>query len=921
MTDSVVGREDELRIIEAFLDRAVDGPSVLVLEGEAGIGKSTLWSAGVGMARERAGRVLVSRPAETEQTLPDVVLGDLFGEVSPELLGALPVPRRRAFESALLLREPLEGPVDPRTLGVAIQTLLPLLAGDHGLVLCIDDDQWMDPSSAATLAFALRRLQDLPVRLLLSRRADDRPAAALEEAMVAADVERLRVNPFSLGAVQVLLRQRLGVEFSRPMLLRLHDASGGNPFYALELARVQPSEPARDLTEPLVVPPRLEHLVDVRVGAFDAATRQSLLLIAAHGRFPVEFVRNLEVPPEAIDKARAANVIETVQGFIRFTHPLLASAIYQGAADAARRDAHRQLATVLDDPVHRGRHVALAADQPDEKIAAALESAAIVARDRGMSIAAAELAASAHRLTPTIEDDHRHRRAVASLRAFAAAGDGVHAREMAADLIKATLPGPRRAELRALSAGLEGSGTAVPILLDALAEAAGEPGLEAAIHARLADEGRMVHGTAWAERHARAAVRLAELVDDDALRANAQASLALLRFDHQDPKALEMAEGAYRLAARVPDSWQVRDVGVTIGHLLMWMGESDRARLWLETELAAWRDRDEQVRAELLWYLALVEFGVGKWDLAEQLADQSREIVAQYEMELSQDHFLIAWIALHRGHLASAREQSRLGIALAEGQLVEGFFAVLAACDLWSGDPVAALVNFDRAEQAAVARGGKDPGMRQFRAEHVEALLQLGDVDTAVRLVAEWEGAAARLGRRQVLAHTLRCRGLIAAARGDLPKAIELLDAAVRGHAAAGDPFGQARALLALGVARRRSRQKRSAREALESALSAFKTLGAMSWVTAAEEELGRIGGRQRIEGLSPSELSVATLVAEGRTNREVASALFLGERTVASHLTRIYSKLAIRSRTELARMLRPSAGSSDEDPSKVQPS
>ncbi|MGZ8514896.1 MAG: response regulator transcription factor, partial [Candidatus Limnocylindrales bacterium] len=129
---------------------------------------------------------------------------------------------------------------------------------------------------------------------------------------------------------------------------------------------------------------------------------------------------------------------------------------------------------------------------------------------------------------------------------------------------------------------------------------------------------------------------------------------------------------------------------------------------------------------------------------------------------------------------------------------------------------------------------------------------------------------------------------------------------------------GQARALLALGAVRRRARQKRTARLALEAALAGFETLGAASWAAVARTELARIGGRERIEGLSPSELSVAALVAEGRTNREIASTLFLGERTVASHLTHIYSKLGIRSRTELARHVLPRAEGSAGDSSKV---
>lgn len=155
-----------------------------------------------------------------------------------------------------------------------------------------------------------------------------------------------------------------------------------------------------------------------------------------------------------------------------------------------------------------------------------------------------------------------------------------------------------------------------------------------------------------------------------------------------------------------------------------------------------------------------------------------------------------------------------------------------------------------------------------------------------------------------MLASVTRCRGLVAAARGDVEQALSLLEQAVTQHEAVGDPFGRTRTLLALGAVRRRARQKRAAREAIEAALVGFEELGAATWTKKARAELGRVGGRTRIEGLTPAERRVADLVAEGRTNREVAATLFLGERTVASHLTRIYAKLGVRSRTGLARRL-----------------
>jgi DNA-binding CsgD family transcriptional regulator len=186
----------------------------------------------------------------------------------------------------------------------------------------------------------------------------------------------------------------------------------------------------------------------------------------------------------------------------------------------------------------------------------------------------------------------------------------------------------------------------------------------------------------------------------------------------------------------------------------------------------------------------------------------------------------------------------------------------------------------------------------------VELLLGRGALDEAARLLDTWEADAVRVGREPVLAHVTRCRGLAAAANGDVRRALELLEEAVTAHERVGDPFGKARALLALGVVGRRARQKRPAREAIERAAAAFEEIGAAGWGRTARSELGAIGGRRHAGGLTAAERRVATLVAEGRTNREVAAALFLQERTVASHLTHVYAKLGVRSRTELARRL-----------------
>ena len=169
MPPAISARDEELALIDAFLDRP-EGPMALVLAGDAGIGKSTLWLAGIAAAHSRGHLVLASRPTAAEMGLAHVVVGDLFGDVASRVLPALPPPRRRALEQALLIGDAPDDPIDPRTLGVAIHSALELLARDGPLLLAIDDVQWVDSSSVEAVGFALRRSTDAGVRLLLARR-------------------------------------------------------------------------------------------------------------------------------------------------------------------------------------------------------------------------------------------------------------------------------------------------------------------------------------------------------------------------------------------------------------------------------------------------------------------------------------------------------------------------------------------------------------------------------------------------------------------------------------------------------------------------------------------------------------------------------------------------------------------------------
>src|SRR6266542_3698399 len=351
MRNEIVGREEELGSVYAFLDGAVEGAAGFVLEGEPGIGKSTLWLAAVTGARDRGFLVLSSRPAEAERSLAHIGLGDLFEDVLDDVLPALSVPRRHALEVALLREEALGDPVDQRALAVAVRSVLQLLSERELILIAVDDVQWLDPSSSSALAFALRRLGANSVRLLLARRLGERiQPAGLEQALDSERVERLSVGPLSVGALHRLLLDRIGIAFARQTLLRIHETSGGNPFFALELARA-----------------------------------------AALGTPSQSLLERAGVAADALVPAVVAHVIERENGTIRFTHPLLSSVLYRDLGEE-RQSVHGRIAGIVEDPLLRARHLALATELSDADVAAVLDDAARLAVERGASAVAAEQA-------------------------------------------------------------------------------------------------------------------------------------------------------------------------------------------------------------------------------------------------------------------------------------------------------------------------------------------------------------------------------------------------------------------------------------------------------------------------------------------------------------------------------------------------
>ena len=269
MSESVVGRQPELASVETFIARAQEAPCACFLEGEAGIGKTRVWREGIERANLLGLRVLSTHPGGSDVRLAFSGLTDLLDdEACAALLPALPAPQRRALKVALLLADPVGEPLDERAVAAALLGCLRLLSDTGSVLVAIDDLQWLDATSARVLEFVCRRLQTEPVGVLATVRtaADEAPLDALARAFGPDRLDRMQLGPLTVAAIYELVKSHLGIELARPVLLSVHELSGGNPFYALELVRGLP-DGGRSLSlgEPLPVPATLRELVRGRL--------------------------------------------------------------------------------------------------------------------------------------------------------------------------------------------------------------------------------------------------------------------------------------------------------------------------------------------------------------------------------------------------------------------------------------------------------------------------------------------------------------------------------------------------------------------------------------------------------------------------------------------------------------------------------
>lgn len=909
--DVVVGQPVHQRAIAAFLRSAADGPSALLIEGEAGIGKTTLWLAAVEQAQKSGFRVLSTRAAAAESVLAYTALADLLDEVDAGAWAELPAPQLLAVDQVLMRAD--SGVVtDQRAVAAAFLSVIDRIAANGPVLLAVDDLQWLDPSSMHVVAFVARRLTG-PAGLLATIRTEpgDSAGASWLQLPRPEAVNRIRLRPLNISDLHAAVSSRLRRPFSRPAIGRIHQVSGGNPFYAIELARAIDEQASGIET---ALPRTLTEVVRTRLGGLEPEVHDALLAAACLAAPTVDMVSSAtrnddDTLVDLLESAESAGIIVIDGNRIQFAHPLLARGVYTQAPPGRRRSMHRRLAEIVDEPELRARHLALAATSGDEVTLRALDMAAESARVRGAPAAAAELLD----LAIGLGGDTPDRRLLSALHHFDA-GDQERAAAVLEEAIDQLPPGDLRAEaltrLAVVRLYNEGFLEAARVLREALEDVRDNRSLRVQTLITLAYA--LFHGDNLSEALATAeeAATAAEDLDPHLL-SMALGMVVTMRFASGAGYDADLLHRALELEN--PEALTPLVFRPSIQHalLLEWTGQLEQARAVLDKIRARCLEKGEEGEHVFISQ-HVVTTAIMHGDFAEARAvtedalDRARQLGGHTPQFLTQS--LHALLTAFAGQETAARdaieEALETGRRTGTLRLVARVRSALGFLELSLGNHEATVA----AVEPMLARFDPHTTPTElpdaaYLPDVIEALVQLERLAEAEPLITALERNGRRVNRPWMLAVGARSRALLLAAQGDLDGAHAAVSDALAAHQDLPMPFERGRTLLILGQIERRQRKKESASAHLQEALEVFETLGVPLWAQRARAELARSSVTPRRDGqLTPSEQRVAELAASGMKNRDVATALFISPKTVEANLARIYRKLGIKSRAELGR-------------------
>ena len=896
MSGVVVGREREIAEASGFLDEAAERSRGLLLVGEPGIGKTTLWHAVVEDATGRGCDVLQARPSEAEAELAFAGLTDLLTRVDGAELASLPDAQRTAVEHALRRTEGGSS-VDPATVALGVLGVLRGLAAGASVLVAVDDLQWMDAPSLRALTFAFRRLEDAPIGLVATVRAGyDLELVRLAERDGNA-VERIDLDGLEKAHLAHLVFERTGRALTPPQLDRLARLSAGNPYYALELAANGDPE--------LTVPESLAAVLRTRLSGLTAVARATGLGAATLGRFEPG------ADGQGLDELRSAGIVVVRGGSVSFAHPLLASALLDMHTRDERRAVHLALADAVDDPDERALHLGHGTETASEAVAMELETAAGRVDARGAPETAAVLAERAAALTPQSDATATTRRLLKAADLYQAAGEGRdHVLPLLEHLAEALPSGPDRARVFIRLGWLGAQMDTIPMSESfayqerALDEARDTPDVTSAAHASLARLRGIGGDYRAALRHAELALDAGSPPDENVMFPSPSGELGIARFfagEGLDEELFEAGIEREATAGRAAEPYQ--SPRLQLGLACLYTGQLERARTILQDLLERSIELG-RVRSTAGCALHLTELEVRAGNLTQATAHAQEFLLLDRQLrgDQSAEWYPSGLVAMHVGRVEDARRILRAGIAEPPVWMAHHLEA-LGHLELAVGDLDAARDALEPVIPMLRDTGLGEWSVHPTHPDVIETLVGLGELDRAAELQAELEAYGRRLDRPWGIATAARSEALLASARGEVEAALAAAERALVEHERLDWPLERARSLLVTGDILRRLGRRRDAAARLAEARATFETLGNLPWLARVEAEEGRLGGRRRsTDTLTATEERVAELAAQGLRNAEIAARLHVTKKTVEATLSRVYRKLGVRSRTELAR-------------------
>ncbi|MEU0881383.1 AAA family ATPase [Lentzea sp. NPDC005914] len=882
-----MGRESERRQIERLVASARIGRGgVLAITGEPGVGKTALLRQAAESATGMT--VLWAAGSEPEREIP---FGALHQVLRPALhrLDEIPAPQAQALSVALALRPGTAG--DRFAVGAATLSLLCRFAEQRPVAVLLDDLHLFDGPSADALAFAARRFAADPIVLLATTRSPEPGLPALA------------LSGIDLAAAGELVSSR-SPTVSPDLVARLHAATAGNPLALIELASHRLDHVSPETPLPVSATLAAEFADQAR--SLSEPGRAALAVASVAGndlRVVAGACRVLGVAVDALAEAENAQLVQITDGRVEFRHPLIRAAVYSDATPELRRSIHRAVAETFGprDPDRHAWHLAEATLGPDARVADLLVRAAVRAHERSAHEVAAAAYERAARLSPDV-DRHASLCVAAAESAWLA---GTTSRAVAL-LDEAGRDEQTALELRGAIAARTGSLTEARDLSRA-----------AARRSDSADEGVVLLADA---------VNACFYLGDTATGVSLAHEIEDMLERVTTPRARglgQMAAGAARILANRGGADQIR----AAVELLASSGllHADRNRLsWLMIGPLFLRDASSgadlrrivgEVRAEaavgtlpsLLFHVARDEATTNQWVRAEATYDEATRLAREtgQETDLAMCLAGLAWLRARLGDEAQCRALVAEALPICRARDIHigrvwSLFA-LGELELGLGNASKALTHLEELAGLLGELQLTDPDLSPAP-ELTDALVRLGRHEDAREQAERYRSEAAAKGQPWAMGRAERALGML---NPDLDTHFE---ASLRFHARTLDDFETARTRLAYGARLRRARRRVDARPHLHAALETFENLRAARWTDLAAVELGATGEtiqrRAPGETLTPQELQVSLLLAEGKTTREVAAALFLSPKTIEYHLRKVYTKLGISSRAELAARL-----------------